>query len=357
MSNRLVTVLVGVLLVSVFGSGVTYASDEYIEGKIVEIIEEKNVEVGGIQQVFQKVRVRLNCADNTKKIIETDNNAMQSPKPKSFNVNDKVVLLKTNIAGEEYYIITDFVRRGALVWLFLLFIFLTVLVGKKQGLYSILGTGFSFLLIFKIVLPNISNGANPVLIILLSSILIIPVTFYLSHGISKKTHVAIAGTFLSLVITSILALIFVKLSKLSGFSSDEAMFLQLGGENIVNIRNLLLSGIIIGTLGILDDVTISQAAIVYQLKKINSQLSPWEIFEKSMSIGKDHISSMINTLILVYAGASFPLLLMFTNSTYTFPQVINYEIIAEEIVRTLVGSIGLVLAVPITTLLATRYID
>jgi uncharacterized membrane protein len=154
-----------------------------------------------------------------------------------------------------------------------------------------------------------------------------------------------------------LATLFVNLSQLTGFTSEEAGFLQAYKPGLINMKGLLLSGIIIGVLGVLDDITISQSAIVEQLKKANQKLKPIELYQKAMSVGRDHIASMINTLILVYTGAALPLLLLFIDNPHPFSQVINYEIIADEVVRTLVGSIGLILAVPITTLLAVWFVS
>jgi uncharacterized membrane protein len=186
---------------------------------------------------------------------------------------------------------------------------------------------------------------------------IIPVTFYLSHGFNKKTHVAIVGTIISLIITGVLAAVFVNISKLTGYASEEAGFLQSEIGGTINMKGVLLAGIIIGTLGVLDDITVSQSAIVYQLKKANKKLGFRQLFSRAMKVGHDHISSLINTLVLVYAGVAMPLLLLFVNNPRPFSEVINYEIIADEIVRTLVGSIGLITAVPITTVLAALWIS
>ena len=159
------------------------------------------------------------------------------------------------------------------------------------------------------------------------------------------------GTLIALIITGILSSVFVEAARLTGFASEEAGFLRVARQ-MINIKGLLLAGIIIGVLGILDDITISQSAIVFQLKEANKKLKFNELYKRAMNVGQDHISSMVNTLVLVYAGASLPLLLLFIDNPQPFFEVINYEIIADEIVRTLVGSIGLILAVPITTLIA-----
>jgi uncharacterized membrane protein len=244
-----------------------------------------------------------------------------------------------------------------LLVLFIIFAILAVAVGKVWGATSILGMGFSFLVIFKFILPQIIKGSDPVTIAIFGSLFIIPVTFYLSHGLNKKTHIAIIGTLISLVITGILANIFVEVSKLTGFASEEAGFLHFDKEGAINMKGILLAGIIIGTLGILDDVTVSQSAIVYQLNDANKKLGFGQLFSRAMKVGHDHVSSMVNTLVLVYTGAAMPLLLLFINNPRPFSELINYEIIADEIVRTLVGSIGLILAVPITTFIAAYYIS
>ena len=237
--------------------------------------------------------------------------------------------------------------------LLILFVVSTIAVAKWRGILSLIGMGVSFLVIFSFILPKILSGSNPVEIAILGSLIIIPVSFFLSHGFNKKTIVAIAGTLIALIITGVLANVFVEAAKLTGFASEEAGFLQVARQGTVNIKGLLLAGIIIGVLGVLDDITISQSAIVFQLKKANEKLKFNELYKRAMNIGRDHISSMINTLVLVYTGAALPLLLLFIDNPHPFSEIANYEIIADEIVRTLVGSIGLILAVPITTVIAS----
>jgi uncharacterized membrane protein len=212
--------------------------------------------------------------------------------------------------------------------------------------------GVSFAIIFSYILPTISSGADPIITAIIGSLLIIPATFYLSHGFNKKTTVAIIGTVISLLIVGALAGYFVDAAKLTGFASEEAAFLQVALGGTVNIRGLLLAGIIIGVLGVLDDITISQSSIVSELKLASPKIKFKELYTRAMNVGQDHISSMVNTLVLVYTGAALPLLLLFLNNSQPISQLISNELIADEIVRTLVGSIGLVLAVPITTLIA-----
>ena len=318
---------------------------ETFGGKITEILEER--------ENYQKIRIRL----DTGKEITTENNPETTGKNINYKESDKVFLQKYSAENqEEEYVITDYNRTGYLFGLFILFAFMAIAIGKRRGLLSLVAMLISFLTIFKFTLPQILIGRSPFLITGLSCLFIIPVTFYLSHGFNKKTHVSVVSTLLTLIITIIVTAISISAAKLTGYSSDEAMFLQIANGTI-NMRGILLAGIIIGFLGVLDDVTVSQANIVFELKRASANLGTFELYKKAMKIGQDHIASMINTLILVYAGASTPLLLLFIGNPQPFAHIINVELIADEVVRTLLGSIGLILAVPLTTFLASLVAD
>jgi len=270
------------------------------------------------------------------------------------SIGDRV-LLSPNVSLEPDsppYIISDYSRTRPLIILTTIFVVVTLLVTRLWGVKSFLALLFSFYLIFQMLLPQIMAGQDPVTVAIITSIFIIPITFYLSHGINRKTNAAIIGTILALIVTGVLATIFVDLAHLSGLASEEAGFLFAFMGDTINVRGLLLAGIIIGTLGVLDDVTVSQSAVVSELALTDDKLTVKELITRAMRVGHDHISSMINTLVLVYTGASLPLLLLFLDSSQSFSSVINHELIAEEIVRTLVGSIGLILAVPLTTIIA-----
>lgn len=271
----------------------------------------------------------------------------------SYSVGDKVIL-QSDPAFEGLYSVTDKVRTGALVKLFLVFIATILIVSGASGIRSILGLVFSFTVIFKFVLPQILLGGNPVTVALMASVLILSVSYYLTHGINHKSTIAILGTLGALAVTGILASVFASSASLTGFGSEEASFL-LDKLPVASFYSLLLAGIIIGSLGVLDDITISQTSIVQELSQANHKLDIKELYIRAMRIGHDHISSLVNTLVLVYAGSALPLLLLFVTSESSFVQLLNYEALAEEIVRTLVGSIGLVSAVPLTTLIASYW--
>ncbi len=324
-------------------------TEEVFKGKITSVLVEEENEAGCF---YQELEVELENQENVRVI----NDPQASAKNIRYKEGEKVLVQRLPVQGEDAYVITSHYRVPYLRFIFLVFIVLAVLIGRKRGLFSIIGMAFSFFVIFKFILPQISGGSNPLLITLAASIFMIPVTFYLSHGFNRKTHIAIVSTLIILTVTILITTFSISAAKLTGYASEESRFLQIANQNI-NMRGILLAGIIIGFLGVLDDVTVSQSSIVMQLKKSNKNLGSLDLYKQGMEVGRDHITSMINTLVLVYAGASMPLLLLFINNPQPFAQIINREIIADEIIRTVLGSIGLILAVPLSTFLASLVAD
>ncbi len=324
-----------------------------VEAMVVKISDEKEIEVMGAQQLYQKLELELSTPGHKKITIENGNQPLANII--KYSINDRVLVnLTTGPDDVQKYVIIDFVRKDSLILLSIIFVVLLVLIVKWKGLSSIFGMIFTFFVVFVFILPHILAGDNPVLIAIIGSLVIIPVSFYLAHGLNKKTTVAIIGSIITLIIITILGSIFIKIGHLTGLSSEEAGMLSLGQVSL-NMKGILLAGIVVGALGVLDDITISQAAIVDELANTAKLTKVKDLYLRSMIIGKDHITSMVNTLVLAYAGASLPLLLIFVNNPHPFGEIINYELIAEEIIRTLVGSIGLILAVPITTFIAANW--
>ena len=274
---------------------------------------------------------------------------------KGYKVGDTVILISTTLGEETTYFITDHVRSNPILLLVITFILIVIIVGKVKGVQSLLGLALSILVLFAFVLPAILNGWNPLLIGIVGSLAIAIPSIYLSHGFHKKSTIALIGTIISMVIVFALTILFTNLMKLTGFGSEEAMFLQGEGFSL-NMKGILLASVVFGGIGILDDVTVSQVSIVHELNDTNPELLPAKLYSKAMNVGQDHISSMVNTLFLAYASSSLPLVLLLRQQETRFQEIINNEIIAEEILRTIIGSIGLVLAVPITTGLAVYFL-
>jgi uncharacterized membrane protein len=205
------------------------------------------------------------------------------------------------------------------------------------------------------VVPAILDGRNPVAVALVGASAIAFLAQYLSHGVSTRTTVALLGTLGGLAVTAVLAGVFQTVAQLTGFASEEATYLLASGAQ-VNLRGLMLGGVIIGALGAIDDITVTQTSAINELHRASPSIGRFQLMRAGMRIGRDHVASTVNTLALAYAGASMPVLLLFVLSNQSLGTVANGEVIATEIFRTLVGSVGLIASVPITTLLATRFL-
>ena len=223
--------------------------EETLEAIVEKILEEKQIKPMGSEdfQLYQKLELLVTKGSLKDKKITIENGNIPVANNLKYKIDDKVIVtFSKDFEGNDSFYITDYVRRGSLVWLFLIFVVSAVVIAKWRGILSLVGMGISFLVIFSFILPKILSGSNPVEIAILGSLIIIPVSFFLSHGFNKKTMVAIAGTLVALIITGILANIFVEAAKLTGFASEEAGFLQVAKGGLINIRGLLLAGIIIG---------------------------------------------------------------------------------------------------------------
>lgn len=324
------------------------------EAVILRTVSENREGSGAAVVLRQSFQVKLLTGPEKGASFVAETGAVPTATARGFVPGERVVVERVSRDGQATeYVIADAVRRGPLLWLFILFAFLSVAVAGRRGIASLVSMAGTFVVLFMFILPFIESGYPPVPVTLAGSAVIIPITFFLSHGVNRKTAAAVAGTLVSLAMTGILAAVWVQWARLTGFASEEAGFLEAIKQGSINMKGLLLSGIIIGALGVFDDITISQASVVSEIARADEKLGTAELFTRAMNVGRDHIASMINTLVLVYAGAALPLFVLFVNAPKPFAEVVNYEIVADEIVRTMVGSIGLIISVPITTLLAS----
>ncbi|MEZ5143587.1 MAG: YibE/F family protein [Acidimicrobiales bacterium] len=249
------------------------------------------------------------------------------------------------------YYFSDVQRSRALWLLGAVFALFVVGIARWKGVTSLVGLVFTYLVLVVFMLPALVAGESPLLVALTASGLIMFVVLYLAHGFNVRTSTALLGTLVSLGLTGVLAAVFVELTRLSGVSSEEATFVkaQIGD---VDLQGLLLAGIIIGALGVLNDVTVTQASAAFEIHQASPGRGARAVYRSAMRVGRDHIASVVDTLVLAYAGASLPLLILFVLGEQGLSRILSSTIVAEEIVRTLVGSIGLVASVPVTTALA-----
>ena len=328
---------------------------ETLTGRVVAVLEEGTLDLGDdMSHPYQRLLIRVQRGSLAgEEIIVEEGTINIVSEDRLFKPGDRVYVERVIGQQQDRFYISDPVRTGPLMLIMGLFFTLVVLVGRGKGLRAMLGTVFSLLVIFTFIVPQILSGRDPVTVSVIGSIALMAVSTYLVYGWNPKAHAAVAGMMLSLVLTGVIAWLFVEWTRMTGLSAEESSYLvmEMGGD--VNLRGLVLGGIIIGSLGVLDDVCVGQASAVFELVNANRDLGWRDLFRSSLNIGRDHIAAMVNTLLLAYVGASLPLMLVFTLYQEPIMRRINREPIAEEIVRTLVGSVGLVLAVPITGLLAS----
>lgn len=273
------------------------------------------------------------------------------PGNRVFEVGDEVVLV--SMAGTTEgpaYQLSDHDRSNALWMVAAAFVLAVVAFGRWRGLTALIGLAVTFALLLLFLIPAIIDGRPPMLVAIVCAAAIMLAVLYLTHGISMATSVAVMGTLGCLTLTGVLAVVAIDLTRLTGIIDDSSLFLDI--DYGINTQGLLLASIIIGSLGVLDDVTVTQAMTVQELARANPSYSFMQLYRAAARVGRSHIASVINTIVLAYAGASLPLLLLFNLGGRSSGEVLTNPAVAQEIVRSVAGTLGLVAAVPLTTALA-----
>ena len=366
----LLLALVPFLIVTAIGALVLWPSDEssgllnlgfdtdLVNGRVESAVEGAcDITAPDLDAVCSVYRVRLQDGPEKGETITLE--MQDSPTTVTLEEGDGIVLNRVpqaEVPEDLRYSFADFQRTRPLWILLVLFIVAVVAFGRWQGVRSLIGLGLSLVVLIVFVLPAILEGSNAVAVALVGAAAIMFITLYLAHGVNDLTTTAVLGTLVSLGFTGVLAAVFVALTEITGFADEAAVLLRVGGEDI-NLRGLVLAGIIIGTLGVLDDVTVTQSSAVWELARANPTYGFGGLYRSALRIGRDHIASTVNTLVLAYAGASLPLLIVFLSADRGLGDVLAGETVAIEIVRTLVGSIGLVASVPITTALGAAVVS
>ncbi len=336
------------------GPELGYGSDA-IQGEILEILEEGEIQLGGATQIYQVLKVKLLEGEYQGLEIAVDYGKRQL-RPEGLNLKpgDKVILtLGRGVDNLIQARFLDFVRTGPMLILFGTFVFFSVLISGWKGVRSLLGMGVSIAVIIFYIIPQILQGKDPVLITVSGAFFLLTVTLYLIYGWTLKTHAAVLGILFSLILTALLASYFVNLTRLTGFGNEDALFLIQQSDVTINMQGLVLGGMLIGALGVLDDLVITQASVVFELYSLNPEMLVKELYHRAMRVGQDHVAATVNTLVLAYAGAALPMFLLFSISGAQIGYLLNLEYVAEEVVRTMVGSLGLITAVPLTTILSS----
>ncbi|MCP3818078.1 YibE/F family protein [Streptomyces sp. A3M-1-3] len=282
---------------------------------------------------------------------------IQPDAPRQLSKGQGVVVAYAPDAPRDLqYSVTDVNRKLPMALLAGIFALVVVAVGRLRGVMALIALAVSFAVLTLFILPAILQGSNPLLVAVVGASTIMLASLYMCHGLSARTSVAVIGTLISLLLIGLLGSVFIGWASLTGNTDDNTGLIH-GLYPDIDMSGLLLASVIIGSLGVLDDVTVTQTSAVWELRQADPTMGPRALYRAGIRIGRDHIASVVNTLVLAYAGAALPLLLLFSIAQSSVGTVANSELVAEEIVRTLIGSIGLVASVPVTTALAALVVS
>jgi uncharacterized membrane protein len=327
-----------------FGAGTSRA-------RVVDIIEQGEVTLGDVTQGYQIMRVELLEGDYEGLLMEIDYGRRQLISDGQTFVPGEEILVTLGKRPDgvltAYY--AERVRQKPLLWLLLAFVVSTIILSGWKGARSLLALAFSLAVIIGYIIPHILSGEDPVRVSVIGSAVLLGVTLYVTYGWTLKTHASVLAMVLALLLTGGLTWIFASLTRLTGIGTEDALFLLQVPDVKINIRGLMLGGMIIGALGVLDDLVTSQSSAVFELHHADPAMGFRDLFRRGLRIGQDHIAATVNTLVLAYVGSSLPMLMLFTLARSDWSKIVNFELIAVEVVRALVGSLGLIYAVPIAT--------
>jgi uncharacterized membrane protein len=330
--------------------------DEYQgtwRAKVTAVTHEETRNVPGTDtpHLYQTIRAEILDGPQAGEIVTIENDYLE------LGVGDKFYFNHYRfIDGSESYGIINIDRSTSLLALLGIFVLAVVAFAGWQGVRALFALLGSFFAIFYILMPGILAGWSPILASVVVSSGILFFAIFFTHGFHRESLVAYVGTMLAVFITSLFAIFSVHITDLTGFADDAASYLNIYTNGTLDITALLLGSIIIGVLGVLDDIAITQAAVVTELFDSNKALTRLDVWKKAIRVGKEHVGALVNTLVLAYTGASLPVLLHFYVISDSISTAISTELIATELVRMIVGSVGLILAVPLVTLMGVWYL-
>jgi uncharacterized membrane protein len=331
-----------------------YTPNTYVLGEVLSVVEEGTDSMGGMEESYQLVLVKVASGESAGEVITVEYRSSSAGFAHvRLEEGSSVILVHMVDARGSTYYIQDHFRLPIVLGLALFFGILAIVLGRKRGFMSLVGLGVSLIVLTSFVIPHIMSGDSPLLISAIGAVAIAMSSLFLAHGFTKRTTLAFLATMFVLALAFGLAYATVMWATLSGASTEEAIFLQMGYLQTLDLRGLLLGGLVIGALGVLDDVTTAQVAAVEEIARANRALDAAELYKRGIAVGREHIASLVNTLALAYVGASFPLFLLFSlPDNPPLWVILNSESITEELLRALIGGSALMLAVPISTMLA-----
>jgi len=326
--------------------------NEIVRGEVLRILETFERPIAGTDAVgnIQELQVELLSGPGAGNIVVFENEAVQLEVGDVFFLNHLTML-----SGEEIFLYRDVDRRASLAILGALFVALMIGFAGWQGVRALGSLGLSIGAILFVLVPALLAGYSAVWVSLGVAGVILAIVLFGTHGFRPHVVTAFIGTWSAVLVTCIIAAWWVGAMRLSGFGTDASVYLNFATDGRLDFSGLLLGGIIIGILGVLDDVSITQASVVQELKAANASLGWRELYTRAIRVGRDHVASLVNTLALAYVGVALPLVLFLATSQAPVGELLNQEVVAAELTRIIIGSIGLILAVPFTTILAASW--
>ena len=319
----------------------------YPDGRVVSVESVECGDPSGAPATCASVVVEVLDGEGAGEFVRID----LQPDVVSNGVEEGDTLVLTRDAGNEgglSYMFFDFHRDTPMIALTIGFAVVVGLVARLRGLASLVGLAFAFFVLLQFVLPGLLTYDSPALVSLVGSAAIMFVVLYLAHGFSARTTTALVGTLFGLSLVAVLGSLSVAAARLTGLTNEETAQLNTFDPTL-DFSGLVLAGIVVAGLGVLNDVTITQASAIWQLHEVDPSMTWRELYTRGMTVGRDHIASTVYTIVFAYAGAALPLLLLFELYDQPWQVIVTSSALAEEVIRTLVGSIALVLAVPVTT--------
>ena len=326
--------------------------EERVSAEVLQVVDEYEREVSGTgaSTQVQEIRAVLTSGERDGEVVRFENDLVE------LEPGDSIFLYRmVTIQGQEIITFADFERRPVLAFVSIIFIALLLVFAGWHGLRSLVSLLLSVAAIIFLLVPALLAGYNPVLASVGIAGAVLALVLFGTHGFGPRVWIAFGGTFSAVVVTGVIAYVASDAMRLTGFGSDASVYLNFATDGNLDLAGLLLGGIIIGILGVLDDISITQASVVQELKAANANFNFHELYTRASRVGKYHLGSIVNTLALAYVGVSLPLILLYSKTESSLGLILNQEVVAGELLRIIVGSIGLVLAVPATTAVAAWY--
>ena len=344
-------IVLAILALSVAGLIYSFSKpvgEDVVSGKVLKVLSEKDTaqNFGKRTEIVKEQELLVEIVSGTDK---KEINILNDYKPVA---EGDEIFLRGSLFGNTEWSMINISRTRELFILFIFFIILVILTSGLKGFYSLVGLLFSFAVIFVFIVPQILKGASPVSIGTIGAALILIPALYLSYGLNRKSIAAFLGIIISLFFVAIASNYFIGSLRFTGLEGEASLYLDMASGSPINLVGLIIAGIIIAAVGVIDDVAAIQSSVVFSLAEADPTLRGLKLYKKAMKVGKDHISAVVNTLVLAYTGASLPLILLLYIQEMPLKYLVSLEVVAEEIARTLISSSGLLLAVPLTTIIA-----